>query len=126
MSKKTEDKADEKVVKVPADNVGTADAETVKPLAKDDPGVPVGEPARPEQRGLAGKPIKGEFRVGATGDHVAELQRRLNDRIDARGFGFKVHVDGVYGAKTNSAVHLAQAEDGLPVDGVVDDRLFHG
>lgn len=55
----------------------------------------------------------GETQRGSTGDAVRQVQQRLKDR------GWKVTVDGDFGAKTESAVRKYQSEKGLAVDGVV-------
>ena len=53
----------------------------------------------------------GSLRVGAKGEHVAELQRKL------RSLGFHLHVDGDYGPATVRMVKQFQAENGLTPDG---------
>lgn len=72
---------------------------------------------------LSGKPIL-DLKVGSTGAEVLKLQKALNKRLAARGQGFWIPEDGVYGAKTQSAVENAQAEDGLPVIGEVTAAMF--
>ncbi|WP_342078016.1 N-acetylmuramidase domain-containing protein [Yoonia sp. SS1-5] len=52
------------------------------------------------------------LRIGASGDDVAELQRKL------RGLGFHLHVDGDYGPATARMVRQFQAEHGLTADGI--------
>lgn len=53
---------------------------------------------------------------GSRGDEVIEVQKRLKNWGYYDGV-----VDGVYGAKTYSAVRKFQAKNGLAVDGVVGD-----
>lgn len=54
------------------------------------------------------------YRMGASGDAVKEIQRRLKDW----GY-YKGNVDGHYGALTQDAVIAFQKKHGITVDGIV-------
>lgn len=56
--------------------------------------------------------------IGARGEDVAELQRRL------AALGFRVAVDGVFGPGTRRAVAAFQRSRGLGADGVVGAQTF--
>lgn len=58
-------------------------------------------------------PSSGSLKKGSKGDSVKELQKMLNDRI---GAGLKV--DGIYGAKTETAVKKFQKKYKIKVDGI--------
>jgi hypothetical protein len=60
------------------------------------------------------KPTPKLLKNGMTGTEVAELQRLLNDKIDAR-----LKEDGDFGPRTDRAVRIFQKEQGLVADGVV-------
>ena len=56
---------------------------------------------------------------GSRGDLVRQLQTRL------RSWGYySGTVDGVYGAKTESAVRAFQKRNGLTADGIVGQKTF--
>ena len=55
------------------------------------------------------------FGVGARGDHVRDLQRRLT----SAGFDPGA-IDGRYGTRTSQAVSKFQTARGLDVDGICD------
>lgn len=64
--------------------------------------------ASPATRAIAPTPAVMAFRLGSTGDTVAEIQRKLG-----------VPADGSFGPITDAAVRDFQAQNGLDVDGVV-------
>ena len=57
-------------------------------------------------------------RRGSVGPRVRTIQRRLKDR------GWRITVDGVFGAKTEGIVRSFQAEKHLGVDGIVGPRTW--
>lgn len=61
----------------------------------------------------------GETSRGSTGDAVRQVQQRLKDR------GWKITVDGDFGAKTDAIVRKFQSEKGLDVDGVVGPNTWN-
>lgn len=64
-------------------------------------------------------PSESQLRRGATGPHVADVQRRLQRlRIDA------LDVDGSFGPRTERAVRQFQRLRGLPADGEVTDETW--
>jgi len=50
---------------------------------------------------------------GSSGEDVRKLQKTLNS------VGYNLQVDGIFGAKTQSAVRSYQQKNGLSVDGIV-------
>lgn len=53
------------------------------------------------------------LRIGDRGEHVLLLQQALNRK------GYKVKIDGIFGASTQLAVQAMQQDFGLDIDGVV-------
>lgn len=60
-----------------------------------------------------------ELGYGATGNEVRMIQTMLN-RINNAG----LDVDGIFGAKTRTAVRVFQQKYGLKVDGIVGDKTW--
>lgn len=58
------------------------------------------------------------LKCGSTGADVKKLQTALN------GEGYKLTVDGIFGAATTSAVKDFQTRKGLIVDGVVGEKTW--
>lgn len=58
------------------------------------------------------------IRNGASGDDVADVQRRLKD------LGFATAVPGVFDASTQAAVRAFQQQRGLTTDGIVGDETW--
>lgn len=59
-----------------------------------------------------------QVKVGAKGNAVSELQKRLNNS------GFALDTDGVFGSKTQQAVRDYQKKNGLTVDGIVGNETW--
>ena len=55
---------------------------------------------------------------GSKGDAVRKLQEMLNDK------GYKLTVDGDFGAKTDAAVKAYQKANHLEVDGEVGEKTW--
>jgi hypothetical protein len=60
----------------------------------------------------------GTMRRGSKGDHVRQLQQRLNT------IGFGLAVDGVFGPQTEAAVRHFQSVHAPPVDGIVGPKTW--
>lgn len=58
------------------------------------------------------------IRLGASGDDVADIQRRLS------ALGFPTDVPGVFDASTDAAVRSFQQQRGLIADGIVGDETW--
>lgn len=58
------------------------------------------------------------LKYGSTGAEVKTLQTLLNAQ------GFKLTVDGIFGAKTTTAVKDFQTRKGLIADGVVGEKTW--
>ncbi len=58
------------------------------------------------------------LKYGSTGEQVKELQAALNRH------GYNLTVDGVFGAKTSTAVKDFQTRKGLVVDGVAGEKTW--
>ncbi|MEX2533567.1 MAG: peptidoglycan-binding protein [Nitriliruptoraceae bacterium] len=58
------------------------------------------------------------IRLGATGDDVTDIQRRL------AALGFRSAVPGVFDASTKAAVRAFQQQRGLTTDGIVGDETW--
>ncbi len=56
---------------------------------------------------------------GSVGATIKRLQLQLNARIKP---SLKLKLDGIFGAKTETALRLFQEQNSLPVTGIVDDR----
>ena len=84
-------------------------------------GIPAGlyTNAELEAAGVNFDPAKNipTLRRGSSGDEVAELQALLNAK-----YGADLDIDGVFGAKTETAVKAFQKAHGLTVDGVVGPK----
>ena len=61
---------------------------------------------------------KKQIGYGSQGDEVKELQTTLNNN------GYKLDVDGIFGAKTLSAVKDYQKQNSLSVDGIVGKNTW--
>ena len=59
------------------------------------------------------------IKYGSTGTDVKALQTALNKA------GFPVAVDGIFGAKTTTAVKKYQQANGLTVDGIVGPETWN-
>ena len=64
-------------------------------------------------------PFPGVVKRGSRGNAVRQVQQRLKDR------GWKVTVDGVFGAGTDTVVRAFQREKRLVADGVVGPRTWN-
>ena len=64
---------------------------------------------------LAGAELTQVLKQGASGPQVSYLQRRLN------ALGFKLEVDGKFGAATEQSVRKLQEAFGYDVDGIVGE-----
>lgn len=64
-------------------------------------------------------PYPGETHRGSKGDAVRQVQQRLKDR------GWRITVDGDFGAKTEAIVKQFQGEKGLDVDGIVGPATWN-
>jgi hypothetical protein len=69
----------------------------------------------PSQLSAATCSISRSLQIGASGDDVACLQRRLNSAMTS---GSALTVDGSFGAMTDSAVRAFQHDAALTVDGI--------
>lgn len=58
------------------------------------------------------------IKMGSKGEYVKELQKLLNQN------GNNLEVDGIFGAKTESAVRKYQIQKGLAVDGIVGPKTW--
>ncbi len=58
------------------------------------------------------------IQYGSSGDDVKKLQKELNKK------GYKLDVDGQFGAKTQSAVRDYQSKNNLSVDGIVGENTW--
>lgn len=58
------------------------------------------------------------LKKGSRGKNVQQMQQRLKDR------GWKITVDGIFGAQTDTVVRAFQREKGLAVDGIVGARTW--
>lgn len=63
-----------------------------------------------------GNPVVGK---GDKGDAIKGLQKLLNDK------GYKLDVDGIFGAGTDTAVRDYQKKNGLTVDGIVGEATWN-
>lgn len=58
------------------------------------------------------------LKYGSTGEQVKELQTALNAQ------GYNLIVDGIFGAKTSTAVKDFQTRKGLVVNGVCEEKTW--
>lgn len=63
--------------------------------------------------------------IGATGDHVRQIQDQLNAVARVYTAIPQIAVDGIYGENTANAVRQFQSVFGLPVTGIVDYRTWY-
>jgi peptidoglycan hydrolase-like protein with peptidoglycan-binding domain len=63
--------------------------------------------------------VLASIKKGATGDSVAEIQKRLVE------LGYLTSADGSYGPGTEQAIKNFQAANGLGTDGVVNENTYN-
>lgn len=58
------------------------------------------------------------YSIGDQGVQVLKIQKQLSQ------YGYRIKADGVYGGETARAVQLFQADKGLAIDGIVDNKTY--